>query len=56
LTLQPLVLSQVYLVQLTHLFELIFKDLCFGESLQRDPEKLILGLRVFDDILEKEGS
>jgi hypothetical protein len=44
--------SQDYPIQLTHLFQFILKDLCFCESLQRDPEELVLGLRVHDNILK----
>jgi hypothetical protein len=47
-----MVLSQDYPIQLTHLFQFILKDLCFCESLQRDPEELVLGLRVHDNILK----
>jgi hypothetical protein len=56
LSLQLLVPSQDYRVQLTQFFQFVLEDLRFGESLQSNPEKLILGLRVFDDILEKVGS
>jgi hypothetical protein len=56
LSFQLLVLGQEHHIQGIHICQFILENLGFGESLKGNLYILVLRLRMFDDILEKEGS